>query len=98
MTSHLDLKRGIYIGTGAGLLLFVLLGFFPSAMIGGFLGMKLAELILGPASMGILARILSALSMIGAVVFTGIIFIFGGAYVGYNVYPKVAMKIFPKKA
>ncbi|MFN3407062.1 MAG: hypothetical protein ACK40E_04960 [Caldimicrobium sp.] len=85
MLAKLDSKKGIYIGTGAGLLLFVLLGFFPSAMVGGYVGLKLAELIVGPGSLGIVARILSAISMIGAVLVTAVVFIFGGALIGYAI-------------
>ncbi|MCC6026391.1 MAG: hypothetical protein LM575_05430, partial [Caldimicrobium sp.] len=65
-------KNGLYIGTAAGLVLFALLGFFPSAMVGGYVGIKLAELFVGVPAVGILPRIFVAFSMIGAVIFTGL--------------------------
>jgi len=98
MLAKLDSKKGIYIGTGAGLLFFVLLGFFPSAMVGGYVGLKLAELIVGPGSMGVIARILTAVSMIGAVLVTAIAFILGGALAGYAVSQKFRTKTAESKA
>ncbi len=92
MLEKFDVKKGIYIGTGVGLILFVLLGFFPSAMIGGYVGLKLAEHIVGPGSMGVIAKVFSAISMIGAVIFTGVAFIFGGAFAGYVVSQKLTTR------
>ncbi len=87
-----DVKKWVYVGTGAGLILFVLLGFFPSAMIGGYVGLKLAELIMGEVSSGILPRLLTALSMIGSVLVAAVTFILGGAAAGYL----LATKVLPK--
>jgi len=78
-------KKGLYIGTAVGLLLFALLGFFPSAMMGGYVGIKLAELIMGAPAVGVLPRIFVALSMIGAVISTALVFILGGAIAGWIV-------------
>lgn len=78
-------KKGLYIGTGVGLILFVLLGFFPSAMMGGYVGLKLAELFMGLGTGGVLARILVALSMIGAVLVAAVLFILGGALAGWMI-------------
>jgi len=85
MLKEMDGRKAIYIGTGVGLILFVLLGFFPSAMMGGYVGLKLAELMMGPGSMGVIARVLTAVSMIGAVVVTAVAFVLGGALAGYLV-------------
>ncbi|MFN4219729.1 MAG: hypothetical protein ACK4GJ_02260 [bacterium] len=92
MLAKLDSKKGIYLGTGAGLILFVLLGFFPSAMIGGYVGLKLAELIVGPGSLGVVARVLTAVSMIGAVLVTAVTFILGGALAGYTLSQRFKTK------
>ncbi|MEZ0343340.1 MAG: hypothetical protein ABWJ99_00825 [Caldimicrobium sp.] len=92
MLGRVDARKAIYIGTGVGLILFVLLGFFPSAMMGGFVGLKLAELIMGPGSMGVLARILAAVSMIGAVIVTAVAFVLGGALAGYAISQKLSSK------
>ncbi len=93
MLAKLDSKKGIYLGTAVGLILFVLLGFFPSAMMGGYVGLKLAELIVGPGSMGVIARVFTAVSMIGAVLVTAVVFILGGAIAGYTLSKKVTPKV-----
>ncbi len=98
MLAKVDSRKGIYIGTGAGLILFVLLGFFPSAMMGGYVGLKLAELIVGPGTMGVVARMLTALSMIGAVLVTAVAFILGGAVAGYILSGKLRAKEAESKA
>jgi hypothetical protein len=85
-------KKGLYIGTAAGLVLFALLGFFPSAMVGGYVGIKLAELIVGAPAVGILPRIFATLSMIGAVIFTGLVFVLGGAIAGWIVGTRFELK------
>lgn len=88
MLAKVNSKKAVYIGTGAGLILFVLLGFFPSAMMGGYVGLRLAELIVGPGSLGVLARVLTAVSMVGAVLTTACAFILGGALAGYALSQK----------
>ncbi len=98
MLTRVDAKKGIYIGTAIGLILFVLLGFFPSAMMGGYVGLKLAELIAGPGTMGVVARVMTAVSMIGAVLVTAVAFILGGALAGYVITQKVAAKAEESKA
>ena len=98
MLARLDAKRGIYLGTAVGLILFVLLGFFPSAMMGGYVGLKLAELIAGPGTMGVIARIMTAVSMIAAVLVTAVAFILGGALAGYAISQKVGAKAEESKA
>lgn len=92
MLTKVDSRKAIYIGTGVGLILFVLLGFFPSAMMGGYVGLKLAELIMGPGSMGVVARLFTAVSMIGAVIVTAVAFVLGGALAGYAISQKLASK------
>ncbi len=93
MLGKVDVKKGIYIGTGAGLILFVLLGFFPSAMVGGYVGLKLAELMVGPSSMGVITRVLTAISMIGTVIVTAVAFILGGALAGYVISQRLVKRV-----
>jgi len=89
MLARINERKAVYLGTGVGLILFVLLGFFPSAMMGGYVGLRLAELIVGPGSMGVVARVLTAISMIGAVVVTAVAFVLGGALSGYAISGKL---------
>jgi hypothetical protein len=85
-------KKGLYLGTAVGLVLFALLGFFPSAIMGGYIGIKLAELIVGAPAVGILPHIFAAFSMIGAVIFTGLVFVLGGAIAGWIVGARSELK------
>jgi hypothetical protein len=91
-------KKGLYIGTAGGLVLFALLGFFPSAIMGGYIGIKLAELIVGAPAVGILPYIFAAFSMIGAVIFTGLVFVLGGAIAGWIVGTRLELKAEESKA
>jgi len=91
-------KNGLYLGTAVGLVLFALLGFFPSAIMGGYIGIKLAELIVGAPAVGILPRIFAGFSMIGAVISTGLVFILGGAIVGWIVGTRFEIKAEESKA
>lgn len=88
MLAKINSKKAVYIGTGAGLILFVLLGFFPSAMMGGYVGLRLAELIIGHGNLGVVARVFTAVSMIGAVITTACAFLLGGAFAGYALSQK----------
>ncbi len=88
MLAKINSKKAVYIGTGAGLILFVLFGFFPSAMMGGYVGLRLAELIAGPGSLGVVARVFTAVSMLGAVITTACAFLLGGALAGYSLAQK----------
>ncbi|MGC9109762.1 MAG: hypothetical protein ACP5HI_05895 [Caldimicrobium sp.] len=93
MLGKVDVKKGIYLGTGAGLILFVLLGFFSSAMMGGYVGLKLAELMVGPGRMGVIARVHTAISMIGAVIVTAVAFILGDALAGYVISQRLVTRV-----
>lgn len=89
MLKGIDRRNAIYIGTGLGLMVFVLLGFFPSAMVGGFVGLTLAKLMLGPDFMGVIAKVITAICMIGSVIITACLFVFFGALAGYFVAVRV---------
>lgn len=79
-------KMGLYAGTGAGIILFALLGVLPGSFIGGLIGMKLAGAIFGaPMSAGLLPRIMVAVSMIMGVMTAGVVFILGTGVFGWAV-------------
>ena len=44
--------RGLYLGTGAGLILFVLIGLLPGSLVGGVIGLKIAGSIFGTPAGG----------------------------------------------
>jgi hypothetical protein len=63
-------SQGVYIGAGAGFILYALFGFLPGCLLGGAVGISIAGLLFGlPLEPGLLSRALILLSMIaGAVV------------------------------
>ncbi len=77
-------KRGLYVGTGAGIILFALVGLLPGSFIGGFIGLKMAEAIFGVAMAGtIMARVLVAVSMMAGVMVSAVAFVFGAGVMGW---------------
>lgn len=77
-------KKGLYVGTGVGLILFALIGLFPGSMIGGMIGIKMAGSLLGsPVQATLLARLIVAASMIIGVVIAAVTFILGTGMVGW---------------
>jgi hypothetical protein len=78
-------KKGLYIGTGIGLILFVLVGFLSGSLIGGMAGLKIMGLISGAAiETTLLSRIVVAASMIVGVVVSAVLFIGGMAALGWT--------------
>ncbi|RJQ22814.1 MAG: hypothetical protein C4560_01870 [Nitrospiraceae bacterium] len=79
-------KKGLYVGTGIGLILFALVGLFPGSMVGGVIGLKIAGSMLGaPVHATVLARLIVAAFMIIGVLTAAIAFILGTGIVGWLV-------------
>ena len=77
-------KKGLYIGIGAGVVLFVLLGLLPGSFVGGVVGLNIAIGILGlPVSPSVLSRLIVGVSMIFGVMLAGVVFVVGSALVGW---------------
>ena len=58
-------KKGLYIGAGAGLVLFAIIGLLPGSFIGGVIGLNIAGSIFGtPVSSAVLPRIIVGASMV----------------------------------
>ncbi len=85
MTFHNQkMKKGALIGAFVGLVIFVILGFLPSAYTGGFIGLKLTEMLFGtPLAPSTGPRILVGLLMILNVIISGAFFIIAGAIAGW---------------
>ncbi|GAB4417096.1 MAG: hypothetical protein OHK0032_13100 [Thermodesulfovibrionales bacterium] len=78
-------SKGLYIGTGAGIILFVLVGLFSGSVIGGVIGLKIANWIFGgPVSAEILPRIIVAVSMMIGVLVSAIVFVLGTGIAGWT--------------
>ncbi len=77
--------KGLYIGTGAGLILFVLVGLLTGSLIGGVIGLKIAGSIFGePLQSALLPRLIVAVSMIGGVIVSAIVFVVGTSILGWS--------------
>jgi len=78
-------KKGLYVGTGAGLVLFALVGLLPGSLIGGVIGLKVVGSIFGgPLGSAILPRIILALSMVTGVMVSATVCLLGSGMIGYS--------------
>ena len=78
-------QKGLYVGTGIGLILFVLVGLLSGSLIGGLIGLKVAGFIFGaPLEGALLARVIVAISMITGVFASAMIFIGGMGFLGWT--------------
>ncbi len=83
-TKHTIARKGLYVGAGAGLLLFAIIGLLPSSFIGGILGLKIAGHIFGvPLGTAVLPRVIVGLSMVLGVLVTGLVFVVGISIIGW---------------
>lgn len=77
-------KRMAYIGAGAGLVLFAVLGLLPGSFIGGVIGLNIAGSLFGmPVSSALLPRLIVGISMLLGVLVSGIIFVAGSTVAGW---------------
>ena len=77
-------QKGLYVGTGVGLILFVLVGLLSGSLVGGMIGLKMAGAVFGaPLEGALLARVVVAISMIAGVFASGLIFIGGTGVLGW---------------
>ena len=77
-------KKTAYIGAGAGVVLFAVIGLLPGSFIGGVIGLNIAGSLFGmPVSSALLPRLIVGLSMLLGVMVSGIIFIAGSTVAGW---------------
>ncbi len=77
-------KKGLYTGVGAGLVLFALIGLLPGSFVGGVIGLNIAGGIFGlPLTAELLPRIIVAVSMVLGIMLSGLVFVAGGAMIGW---------------
>lgn len=79
-------KKGLYVGAGAGLVLFAIIGLLPGSFIGGVVGLNIAGIIFGyPVGPQIAARVIVAASMLFGILVSGIVFTAGLSFVGWAI-------------
>jgi len=77
-------KKGLYVGAGAGVVLFALIGLLPGSFIGGIIGLSIAGSIVGtPVGPELLPRIIVGVSMILGIILAGLIFVVGSSLLGW---------------
>ena len=77
-------KKGTYVGTGVGIVLFVLVGILGGSLVGGAIGLKIANIVTGgPLQTGIVASVFLAVSMLVGMFGSAIVFTVGSAMVGW---------------
>lgn len=77
-------RKMAYIGAGAGLVLFAILGLLPGSFIGGVIGLNIAGSLFGmPVSSALLPRVIVGVSMLLGVLVSGIIFVAGSTVAGW---------------
>jgi len=77
-------QKGMYVGAGAGLVLFAVIGLLPGSFIGGAIGLSIATHIFGgPLGAEILPRVIVGAAMLFGVVVAGLIFIVGASSIGW---------------
>ena len=77
-------QKGLYVGTGIGLILFVLVGLLSGSLIGGVIGLKVAGFIFGsPLEGALLARVIVVISMLSGVFISALVFIGGIGFLGW---------------
>jgi hypothetical protein len=79
-------KKGLYVGAGAGLVLFALIGLLPGSFIGGVIGLNIAGSIFGyPVGPQIAARMIVAAAMLSGILVSGIVFTAGLSFAGWAI-------------
>lgn len=77
-------RKTAYIGAGAGLVLFAIMGLLPGSFIGGVVGLNIAGGIFGlPLSSALLPRLIVGLSMLIGVFVSALMFISGASIAGW---------------
>ena len=77
-------KKGLYIGAGAGLVLFAIIGLLPGSFIGGVIGLNIAGSIFGtPVSSAVLPRIIVGASMVLGILVSGLVFVTSTSLLGW---------------
>lgn len=79
-------KKGLYMGAGAGLVVFAIVGLLYGSLIGGVVGLNIAGAIFGyPVGPQIASRMIVAASMLMGILVSGIVFTGGLAFVGWAI-------------
>ncbi len=77
-------KKGLYIGAGAGIVLFGINGLLPGSFIGGSIGLNIATNLFGnPLGTSLLPRVLVGISMLLGILAAGVVMIISSSSLGW---------------
>ena len=77
-------KKMTYMGAGAGLVLFAVMGLLPGSLLGGAIGLNIAGSLFGsPVSSALMPRLIVGMSMLLGVFVSAVIFIAGCSSLGW---------------
>ena len=86
MKKGLYANKGLYVGTGTGLILFLLVGMFPGSLIGGAVGLMISNLLFsGPVEASLIPRIITVVSMVAGIIGSAGLFIIGTSVLGWGI-------------
>jgi hypothetical protein len=91
-------NRLSYVGGGIGLALFAIFGLLPGSFLGGVLGLNIASNLFGtPVEPSVIPRIIIALGMLTGVMVAGLVFVIGGAALGWSIGTAIDTVVKPGK-
>ncbi len=77
-------KKMAYIGTGAGVVLFAMMGLLPGSLLGGLAGLNIAGSLFGfPVSSALMPRLIVGMSMLLGILVSAVVFIAGLSSLGW---------------
>ena len=86
MEKGINAKKGLYAGTGTGIILFLLVGMFPGSLIGGAIGLMISQALLGtPVEPTLLPRIITIVSMVAGIIGAAGVFVVGTSVLGWTI-------------
>ncbi|MBI5739975.1 MAG: hypothetical protein HZA16_04565 [Nitrospirae bacterium] len=78
--------KGLYIGIGTGVVLFVIAGLLPGSLIGGVIGLKIIQAVTGaPLGGALLPRIALAVSMLAGIAVSAVAYITVPGLIGWTI-------------
>jgi hypothetical protein len=77
-------EKGLYIGAGAGIILFAVIGLLPGSFIGGAIGVNIATKLFGsPLEASLLPKLVVVAAMAVGTLAAGLVFVVGTSSVGW---------------
>ncbi len=93
-------KKSMLTGAVVGIIMFAIVGLFPSSFIGGVIGLNIVGYLFGmPVGTELLSRTVVGITMVLGIAITGLAFIFATSFIGWlfgHVCLSIKARIIPK--